>query len=326
MYLINDGRSSLARGKGSDYDDVSNFKYLKFGVVESVDDEFGLGRIKVRINGTRATGGDKDVPTAELPDAFPMIPKHLSVTPKIGEGVWIFVFDKNKQHTDRLYIGPVTSQLDRLTFDDGKLTAFRGFSFGATQPNTNIGDIKQLVGVFPDNKDVSIQGRYNTEITQKPNEIILRAGKFESSPTSDKNPYPFQFNAKTQAYIQIKNDVNITGENSEKGSITTIISNKINLITHKAGSPRFNVTGQEELISDDEMARILTEAHQVPFGDVLIEYLVLLKEALFAHVHNGNGNPATDLAASGNKLALATFKSKAEDLEKSMLSKNIRIN
>ena len=80
------------------------------------------------------------------------------------------------------------------------------------------------------------------------------------------------------------------------------------------------------MISEDEMFRILEEAHQLPFGDVLIEYLKLLKEALFAHVHNGNGNPATDLTASGNKQALATFKSRAEDLEKSMLSKNIRIN
>jgi hypothetical protein len=33
---------------------------------------------------------------------------------------------------------------------------------------------------------------------------------------------------------------------------------------------------------------------RLPFGDVLLEYLKLLKEALFSHVHNGNGNTATD--------------------------------
>jgi hypothetical protein len=331
MYFsINDGRTSLARGQSGDYDDVSNFKYLKFGIVVSVDDENGLGRIKVRINGTAATGGDKNTSDADLPDAHPMLPKHLQITPKVGEAVWVFVFDKNRQHTDRLYVGPVTSQSDRLTYDDGKLTAFRGFSFGATLPNTNIENIPQLMGVFPNKEDVSIQGRYNTDITQKVNEIVLRAGKFESAPTTDKNPYPFIFNTKTQAYIQIKNDVSLSrnqeGGAGEKGTITNIVANKINLITHKDGSPRFNVTGQDNLISEDEMFRILEEAHQLPFGDVLIEYLKLLKEALFAHVHNGNGNPATDLTASGNKQALATFKSRAEDLEKSMLSKNIRIN
>jgi hypothetical protein len=331
MYFnINDGRSSLARGQSSDYDDVSNFKYLKFGTVISIDDEYSLGRIKVRINGTTATGGDKNTIDAELPYAYPMLPKHLQVTPKVGEAVWVFVFDKNRQHTDRLYIGPVTSQLDKLNYDEGKLSAFRGFSFGAMAPNTNIDDIPQLKGIFPNKEDISIQGRYNTDITQKVNEIVLRAGKFESAPTTSNNPYPFIFNTKTQAYIQIKNDVSLNrnqeGGDGEKGTITNIVANKINLITHKDGSPRFNVTGQDTLISDDEMSKILEEAHQLPFGDVLIEYLKLLKEALFAHVHNGNGNPATDLTASGNKQALATFKSRAEDLEKSMLSKNIRIN
>ena len=51
-----------------------------------------------------------------------------------------------------------------------------------------------------------------------------------------------------------------------------------------------------------------------------------MKNALLSHVHNGNGNPATDLTASGNIQAIAAFKKRADDLEKSMLSKNIRIN
>jgi hypothetical protein len=57
-----------------------------------------------------------------------------------------------------------------------------------------------------------------------------------------------------------------------------------------------------------------------------LDYLRLLKNAIFSHVHNGNGNPATDLTASGNVQAIAALKSKAEDLENRMLSKNIRIN
>jgi hypothetical protein len=36
---------------------------------------------------------------------------------------------------------------------------------------------------------------------------------------------------------------------------------------------------------------------------VLLEFKVI-KEALFSHVHNGNGNTATDLTSSGNKQAL----------------------
>jgi hypothetical protein len=327
MYFY-DGTPKLNRGKNSAYENISTFKYLKYGEVVSITDEFGLGRIKVRVKGSQSVGGDDGVADDDLPYATPIVPKFLSTYPKKGENVWIFVFDRTHQNIDRLFIGPIISQLDKLEKDPA-LTSLAGFTFGPIGPKVNVNTIPQLKGIFPDLEDISIQGRYNTDITQKTNEVVIRAGKFEKVSPSSTNPFSFQFNTKTQAYIQIKNDVRLNNpydETTEKGTITNIVANKINLITHKAGSPRFNVTGQDELISDLEMYRILEEAHQLPFGDVLIEYLVLLKEALFAHVHNGNGNPATDLAASGNKLALATFKSKAEDLEKSMLSKNIRIN
>lgn len=324
MYFY-EGTNKLNRGEKSGYENVSSFKYLKYGEVISVTDEFGLGRIKVRVKGSQSVGGDDGVSNADLPYATPMVPKFLATYPKVGEAVWVFVLDRTKQQVDRLFIGPIISQLDKLNRDSA-ITSLAGFTFGPIGPKVNVNTIPQLKGIFPELEDISIQGRYNTDITQKTNEVIIRAGKFENVPANSKNPYPFQFNTKTQAYIQIKNDVSLNKDTTEKGTITTIVANKINLITHKDGSPRFNVTGQDTLINDEEMLRILDEAHQLPFGDVLIEYLKLLKEALFAHVHNGNGNPATDLTASGNKQALSTFKSRAEDLEKSMLSKNIRIN
>jgi hypothetical protein len=92
-----------------------------------------------------------------------------------------------------------------------------------------------------------------------------------------------------------------------------------------------------ELMNDPFM-KLVPQGNQrtyVPFnsteknGMILytwLEYLRLLKNAIFSHVHNGNGNPATDLTASGNVQAIAALKSKAEDLENRMLSKNIRIN
>lgn len=332
MFLnINDGRSSLARGKENLYDKNENFQYLKYGEVISTEDANGLGRIKVRIKGSSATGGDKEITDENLPYAFPMLPKHINVTPKKGEMVWVFVFDKNRQHVDRIYIGPIISQLPKLDYDDAKFNAMAGFSFGPMNPTVDVKTIPELKGVFPDENDVSIQGRYNTDITQKNNEIIIRAGKFETSQKTKNNPFPFKFNNKTQGYIQLKNNVKISKENDinnkpKLGTVTNIVSNKINLITHSGGSPRFNVTGQDELIDDLVMDRILTEGHQLPFGDVLVEYLRLLKNAVLYHVHNGNGNVATDLTSSGNVQSIAEFKDKSEDLLNSMLSKNIRIN
>ncbi len=311
-----------------------SFKYLKTGIVDSIYDEEGLGRIKVRIIGSTTEGGDGDTPTNDLPYCFPLLPKHLSTIPQKDEMVWVFVLGKNVQHADRLYIGPIISQLDKLKGDKfSASTPLRGLTYGILKPNASVlADettntiIPELIGVFPKANEISIQGRYNTDITQKDNEIVIRAGKFETSFT---NQFNIAFNSKTQGFIQIKNDVNIpVSENSdktEKGTVTNIVSSKINLLTYKNGSPIININ-QNDLISDEELKKIFKEAHQVPFGDILLEYLLLLKDAIFSHVHNGNGNPATDLASSGNIQAIAALKSKSKDLENRMLSKNIRIN
>lgn len=327
----------------------SNYRYLKPGIVESVKDNEGLGRIKVRVLGAKSVGGDGDraeTPTEKLPDAFPLIPKHLSVIPKVNDVVWIFVLSPDRQLDDRLYIGPIVSQLDKLDGDNffNGASPLSPFSFGGKKPGKSLLSdetteikIPELIGIFPKAGEISIQGRYNTDITQKHNEVVIRAGKFEEATT---NEYKIKFNYKTQGFIQIINNTRVVTTEDEKntktesqvdnffgnffGSMTNIVSNKINLISHN-GSPKFNLN-QETLLSEFEMLRILDEAHQLPFGDILLEYLILLKNAIFNHVHNGNGNPATDLATSGNIQSIGTLRAKAQDLENRMLSKNIRIN
>ena len=333
--MINSTSKTLRHEDGL-YDHIKITPKIRLGVVKAIESDYGpsfdkgLGRIKVYIKGPKSQGSDGNTEDKDLPWCFPLLPKHLSVTPKIGESVLIFVFSDNQQHSDRLYIGPIISQLPLLDKDPFLFSSLDGFTFGLTEPKVNPKQIPELNGVFPEPHDISIQGRYNTDITQKNNEVVIRAGKFETITPNNNNPYPFKFNTRTQGYIQIKNDVIVVpknnNQNEQKGSVTNIVSNKINLITHADGSPRFNITNQDNLISDDELANILDQAHQLPFGDVLLQYLILMKEALFNHVHNGNGGFPTDLAADGNKQSIAAFKAKADDLEKSMLSKNIRIN
>lgn len=327
---MNEGNNKISRGGNHIYANANKLNYIDIGEVISITDPNYLGRIKVRIKGPRNRGGDDGIVDNDLPWCFPLIPKHLSTQPKVGEAVFILTFNKDKKHVDRLFLGPIISQPQQLNYDPLYVSAIRGFSFASEAPTVSVATIPQINGVFPDPQDVSIQGRFNTDITQKNNEIVIRAGKFNVTKPDINNPYPFTFNAKTQGYIQIKNDAitkpKTDTEDAEKGTITNIVASKINLITHKDGSPRFNVTNQDNLIDDDEMVRILEEAHQMVFGDILLEYLKLLKDAVLYHVHNGHGNMATDLTASGNKQAVADFKKRAEDLEKVMLSKNIRIN
>lgn len=332
--MIENNNSTVSTGRKSSYNGGDSYKHLLIGEVKIVSDPQGLGRIKVRIKGVTGLGGDDGKLDADLPWCFPLMPKMFSIQPKVGESVYIFNFSKDKQHVDRMYIGPIISQPQKLNFDSHYGTALAGFSFGTQEANVNIDNIPEINGVFPNPSDVSIEGRYNTDIIQKDNEVLIRAGKFEVATPSNENIYPFKFNKTTQAYIQIKNDVTTqkAGDlTAEKGTVTNVVANKINLITHSGGYPRFNVTNQTNLISDDELLKILSPeteggAHRLPFGDVLLEYLILLRRALYFHVHNGSGNVATDLVTSGNHQALAEFKSKAEDLEKKMLSNNIRIN
>lgn len=327
---MDDSHDKLVRGEKSVYETMDRFRNLEIGEVVSVTDTNLLGRIKVRIKGSRARGGDDGIKDADLPWCLPMIPKFLSVQPKVGEAVFIFTFSRTQQFTDRIYLGPIISQSQNLSYDPFYMSALAGFSFGSQGPNVAIDTIPQLKGIFPKPEDISIQGRFNTDITQKRNEVVLRAGKFETSKVNTKNPYPFTFNKKTQGYIQIKNDVITTKQtdtqSQEQGTVINVVASKINLLTHKDGSPIFNLTNQDNLISDEELSNIFDNAHQVGFGDIQLEYLRLIKDAVFNHVHNGSGNPATDLTGSGNKQSIAVFKSKADDLEQKMLSKNIRIN
>ena len=318
------------------YENALTHFNVRYGVVTSLEssagpiENKGLGRIKVRIKGSMTTGGDDSILDENLPWCFPLMPKHFSVQPKVGEVVLLFVFSKQQQHVDRLYIGPIISQLPKLNEDPFLYSALNGFSFGVESPLVNPAQIPDLNGVFANPEDVVVQGRYNTDIIQKKNEVLIRAGKFVPENPTSNNPYPFKFNSSSQAYIQLKNNIVTTPKTNQQPerrcSITNIVANKINLLTHADGSPRFDLTNPDNLISDEEMTRILTEAHQLPFGDVLLEYLKLMKDALFSHVHNGSGNPPTDLTISGNKQALAAFKSKADSLEKAMLSRNVRIN
>ena len=260
-------------------------RVIQMGVVESVDDPNSMGRIKVRIPGPAQKGGDNGISTNDLAWAFPMIPKFFSVTPKVGEGVFVIIFDKQKTHSDRLYFGPIISTSDKLNLDPLETTALSPFTFAFLTPPVDVNRIPALKGVFPSGDDISIQGRYNTDLTFKKNEVVIRAGKFvESQP------------------------------------------NKNNLLTHQDGSPRFNLTNQDDLLSNEEILNILDNAHQLAFGDIQLRYLVLLKKAFLNHVHNNNGMAPTDLVIGGVTQDVREFKKNAENLENRMLSNNIRIN
>jgi hypothetical protein len=284
------------------------------GVVVSNDDKSDANRIRVRVRGV-----DDHLSDNELPFCFPMQTKFFSITPKIDEVVFIIVPSSEFMHVDRVYFGPVISQPQMLlkdTFINGSTNSLdRGFSQQRVAPST----IPENKGVFPNKEDVSIQGRDNADIILKSKEVLLRAGKFELNTKPGEIP---KFNFDSPSYIQIKNNVVLNKKEKviEKGGVINVVSNKINLLTHKNGSPKFGLNDPESMISASEMEKILAEAHPMVFGDLLVSYLKLLRNAFIGHVHPYNGLTAEDLSGKNDVDKYLEF-----DLN-SILSSNIKIN
>lgn len=298
-------------GKQSIYNADTNKNGLTtvfyYGVVISNSDVNDGGRIKVRINGI-----DDAIRDADLPYAFPMLQKFFSITPQKNEVVFVFVPNSNNPLSDRLFMGPIIAQPQMLSKNTyiGGATSMMDSSF--IEPKPAPSTIPESKGVYPNKEDVAIQGRNNSDLIFKKNEVLIRAGKFDLSTKSGDIP---KFNIKNPSYIQIKHS-----ESLENKGIINVVSNKINLLTHEGGAPRFVLNDQDNMISDETLKEILEKAHPMVFGDLLIEYLELMRLAIINHVHSYHGKKAQDLSGANDLKKFLEY-----DVKK-ILSKNIKIN
>lgn len=300
------GSSIFNKGSNNEIDKQSFF----YGVVTSVSDSFNMGHIKARIRGI-----DDHLNESELPKSFPLQPKFIYIKPKVGETVLIFTPEKDNPFTDRFYLGPLISQPQFLN-DSPLTTAKSGLNSGYLESQESPNRIPEVKGVFPTGDDLAIQGRQNTDILFKDNEIVLRANKGDDTLKIKNFP---TFNKKSQAYIQLKGNIK-TNKDNQTISLVNVVANKINLLTHENGSPFYNLHDQEKQISDAEMIRILETAHPAAFGDKMVEYFLLMREVLLNHVHAYPGLKGQDLNGEEHIKKLLDF-----DI-KSLVSKNIKLN
>jgi len=318
-------------GKNS-YQGDNKITFIQRGKVMSIDDPNDAGRIKVRVMGVDNNETDSDTAYA-----FPMLPKHINVVPNLKEAVLLFSFTNENNKIDRMYLGPIIPQPQFLEDAQYDIHAWDGFSFGRNDLGPAPTNRKKIRGGYPKKEDIALQGRKNTDLILKKEEVLLRAGKFVfkgdlANNTRSDDEFDerlgYKFNNRTQGYLQIKYNaqINVPENNNatpEYGSVTNIVSNKINLLTHKEGNPRFNLTNQDNLISDEEMQKILSEAHPLVFGDKLVEFLKLVKNAISNHTHK---YPGITPHSEGSSATAKVMQDMNEyDLEQ-ILSKNIRIN
>lgn len=279
--------------------------FIKFCRVFDVCDDDGADRILVEVKPEdRSVDLKKEAEQAnshtnnskpKILYAFPLLPKAFRIKPKKGEGVFV-LFASSEENTQRYYIGPVISQDNKLwnePFEDAQ-----AFMPGAyTELGENKRDDEKIHGVFPDDTEVSVRGRKNADIIISDDEVKIRSGVKVCGENEGSN-YNIDYNHEDPAFIKVKYHpemVDVYKEKDDDGreireqvkSTVTVVADKINLFGNKSNDPGItpdHINGSE-IIPDDKLNKLMDDAHQLPYGDKLIEILEEIIKALKLHTH-----------------------------------------
>lgn len=251
---------------------------------------------------------DAHTPISNIPYAFPLLPKMVHVTPKEGEAVLILTAKLDDANSQRFYLGPIIHQPQFMENDNYELGATTLLDGGTGEISVAPSYQPETFGALPKDEDVAIMGRKNSDIILGEDELRMQCGVR----LLDKQH--LEFNKKDPAYIKLKRHE--TELNDGTKSSATIVGENINLIS-TIGSPVFETTDNNDLISDEVLNKVLEEAHVLPYGDILVNFLKIFVEAFKNHTHTYSGlKPNQDL----------TYKSLDEFDLNDILSKHIRIN
>lgn len=264
---------------------------IKIAEVKSVIDDADGMRIKVRlVPEDNSISLDKN-----LPYAFPLLPKQIHVSPKVGECVFVILANQGESEGNRYYIGPIISQPQMLNKDNysnlSAVSLLKGNEVVSPleAPSVN----PEINGSLPEYEDIAIQGRQNTDIILKNNEMRIRCG-MRNNPLLPQ-PENLFFNKQNPAYIQMKymkNKVKYNNNSSYNtyGSVINVVADRINLLTHDSESS-YTLTDENELIPEDVLNDIMNNGHPFVYGDRLINFLTKLLNVVATHTHPFPNDP-----------------------------------
>lgn len=292
----------------------NNTPIIRLAKVESVtDDQAGL-RIKVRLHEDTY----QDYPDiSSLPYCFPLLPKFVHVNPKIGECVLVILASLDGVTDNRFFIGPVISQQYCKNYDPYLFRSrclLKGGNSTTPYPNPEMNPDND--GSCPEREDISLQGRQNTDMILKDNEVRIRCG---ATPFANGNgDYTLKFNKEDLSYILMRFSSRANDPNTSIPYRTSvnIVADRINLLSHDSKNT-FILNNTKKLITDEEMEKILKMAHPLPYGDELIDFLKKLIEVIRTHTHPFSMDPPCFTTPQNDVL---------ETNLDNMLSKSIRIN
>jgi hypothetical protein len=319
MSVVRGRNESLNGGsRGTPSDSVKNKynKIIHYGRVLKISDD-GNMKLKVFIRGVDRN----DITAEELPWAEPFLPRMFNVVPKLGETVKIILMDAKNPSIEREWVGPVISQPEKIKEDPFFFSGLAGKVGGLLKLGKSINVIPEAKGIYPNNEDVSILGRDNTDIILKEREVLIRSGKHEID-------NPLKLNEKNPAYISLlllkPSDLEKSETNdretqdlglTEDRTDTVIVSNKIFLIGRDSNSKVI-----KPILSKEDHLKLEDNLHPVVYGDVLKELLQILRSWIKSHIHIGDRLPADP---SGDTVRLEEWFVK--NLDQRLLSTNIYV-
>lgn len=246
--------------------------------VISIDDPQGGDRIKVEL-----------VPEDNILDdleksayVFPLLPKIFHVKPAVGETVLVITAIANQGSSQRYYIGPVFSQENKIPGEKFYGTARSLLDQSIKNVDENPRNENNAKGCYCDEEDIGVTGRGDSDIQIKKDDIRIRCGVKKLK--GDKSN--FNFNVTDPAYIKLQYyKEGLPGYKKGRcNSVVNLVGDKINLIGNDS-KDGFLTRDPDDLISDKEMNKILEKAHQLPYGDILIDFLTTFRTAFLNHTH-----------------------------------------
>lgn len=318
--LLSMGGQDNFRGEGN-----KSSRLIYPAIVRNIDDFAAQNRIKVEIvaldeNGRTVPGKDKDTPIDKLPICIPLIPEFLHVRPQVGECVWVIAENPSDLSSPRFWIGPVITAQPKLQFQsyEDSISIFDINTFA--QPNvTNNPTLQKSLkasSVFPQQTEISVQGRDDADITFSPREINIRVGKFKKNTLDINSEAPCRIQFKMFDTPPITTGIRaidaIAAAQFKPFSQANWTSTNINIFSPEgkfrkieSNDPEF--TNNPRLKDYGEIAQTL---HPSVFGDELIKLLRLILAYLVNHIHTPQKPPLTNPTSkelepylSGNKLS-----------------------
>lgn len=253
--------------------------------------------------------------------AYPLLPKHLQITPKVGEMVLVFLTELDNVQGNLFYIGPLISQDYYL--DNGETYSSMSLLNGpSTKPLCHPNGNAANDGSYPDSDTIALQGRGDAAMWLKDEELRLMCGHKphwrNRSTVEGADPGSLEFNNENLSYIQMKYGEYKQTDGKEFHSVVNVVADRINLVTHNGADSLsgVTVTDNKELMTDESIQKFTSDGQKMVYGDELISFLKKFRDIFREHTHHWSYDPQVTITKDND------FWNK--DLEE-LLCKTIRI-